>query len=314
MFESYLNISDEVSAALSDKRPILALESTIISHGMPYPQNVETALMLEHEVRQLGCVPATCAIVDGQIKAGLTQDEIEFLGKKGKEILKASRRDIPYIISQKRHGATTVAATMIVAHMSGIPIFATGGIGGVHRGANMTMDISADLQELANTSVAVVCAGAKSILDLKLTLEYLETYGVPVVGYKADYFPAFYSKNSPFKVDFRMDDVAQIAKMIHVKQAFSLKGGILIANPIPDEYDISYDEMELIIKDAIKECDRLQINGKEVTPFLLSAIKEITSGKSLNANIALVKNNVQLGARIAFEFSKISNQATNEKV
>ncbi|QCX34338.1 pseudouridine-5'-phosphate glycosidase [Caloramator sp. E03] len=299
MLEKYLVISDEVKEAIDNKNPVVALESTIISHGMPYPQNVETALSVEKIVRENGAVPATIAIIGGKLKAGLSRDEIEYLGKKGREIIKVSRRDIPYIVSKGLDGATTVASTMIIAALSGIKIFATGGIGGVHRGAQETFDISADLQELANTNVAVVCAGAKSILDLGLTLEYLETLGVPVVGYKTDELPAFYTRRSGFKVDYRLDTPKEIANMLRVKWELNLKGGVIIANPIPKEYEMDYDTINKAIEDALEEAKYKGIKGKETTPFLLSKVKDITGGKSLESNIQLVFNNAKLSAQIA---------------
>ncbi|SKA98246.1 pseudouridine-5'-phosphate glycosidase [Caloramator quimbayensis] len=299
MLEKYLVISDEVKEAIDKKKPVVALESTIISHGMPYPQNVETALSVEKIVRENGAVPATIAIIGGKLKAGLSRDEIEYLGKKGREIIKVSRRDIPYIVSKGLDGATTVASTMIIAALSGIKVFATGGIGGVHRGAQETFDISADLQELANTNVAVVCAGAKSILDLGLTLEYLETLGVPVVGYKTDELPAFYTRKSGFKVDYRLDTPKEIADMLKVKWELNLKGGVIIANPIPKEYEMDYEIINKAIEDAIAEAKEKGIKGKETTPFLLAKVKEITGGKSLESNIQLVFNNAKLSAQIA---------------
>ncbi|WP_027309017.1 pseudouridine-5'-phosphate glycosidase [Caloramator sp. ALD01] len=299
MLKDYLVISQEVKEALENGKPVVALESTIISHGMPYPQNVETALKVEEIVRQNGAVPATIAIIGGKLKAGLTRDEIEYLGKKGREIVKVSRRDIPYIVAKGIDGATTVASTMIIASLAGIRVFATGGIGGVHRGAQETFDISADLQELANTNVAVVCAGAKSILDLGLTLEYLETFGVPVVGYKTEELPAFYTRKSGFKVDYRLDTPEEIAKMLKVKWELNLKGGAVIANPIPEEYEMDYDTINRAIEDALKEAEEKGIKGKESTPFLLAKVKDITGGKSLESNIQLVFNNAKLAAQIA---------------
>lgn len=299
MLEKYLVISDEVKCAIDNKKPVVALESTIISHGMPYPQNVETALKVEEIVRKNGAIPATIAIIGGKLKAGLSRDEIEYLGKRGRDIIKVSRRDIPYIVSKGLDGATTVASTMIIASLSGIKVFATGGIGGVHRGAQETFDISADLQELANTNVAVVCAGAKSILDLGLTLEYLETLGVPVVGYKTDELPAFYTRRSGFKVDYRLDTPEEIANMLKAKWELNLKGGVIIANPIPKEYEMDYDTINKAIEDALKEAKDKGIKGKETTPFLLSKVKDITGGKSLESNIQLVFNNAKLSAQIA---------------
>ncbi|KLO24450.1 pseudouridine-5'-phosphate glycosidase [Marinitoga sp. 1197] len=299
MLEKYLVISDEVRKALKEQKPIVALESTIISHGMPYPQNVETALNVERIVRENGAVPATIAVINGKLKAGLTDDEIEYLGKKGQEVMKVSRRDIPYVVAKKMDGATTVAGTMIIASMTGIKVFATGGIGGVHRNAQDTFDISADLQELANTDVAVVCAGAKSILDLGLTLEYLETFGVPVIGYKTEELPAFYTRKSGYKVNFKLDTPEEIAEFLNVKWELDLKGGAVIANPIPEKYQMDYEIITKAIDDAIKEAEKLGIKGKETTPFLLSKVKEITGGKSLESNIQLVYNNAKLAAQIA---------------
>ncbi|GFR36304.1 pseudouridine-5'-phosphate glycosidase [Thermobrachium celere] len=299
MLKDYLVLSNEVKEALENGKPVVALESTIISHGMPYPQNVETALKVEEIVRQNGAVPATIAIIGGKLKAGLTKEEIEYLGKKGREIVKVSRRDIPYIVAKGLDGATTVASTMIIAALAGIKVFATGGIGGVHRGAQETFDISADLQELANTNVAVVCAGAKSILDLGLTLEYLETFGVPVVGYRTEELPAFYTRRSGFKVDYRLDTPEEIAKMLKVKWELNLKGGVVVANPIPEEYEMDYDTINRAIEDALKEAEEKGIKGKESTPFLLAKVKDITGGKSLESNIQLVFNNAKLAAQIA---------------
>jgi pseudouridylate synthase len=297
-----LVFSEEVAKAMKENKPIVALESTIISHGMPYPQNVETAKEVEQLIRENGAVPATIAILDGKIKIGVNEEELEFLGT-SKEIEKVSRRDLPYVIAMKKHGATTVAATMICANMAGIKVFATGGIGGVHRGAQRTMDISADLQELARTNVAVVCAGAKSILDLGLTLEYLETNGVPVIGYGTETFPAFYSSTSPFKVNYRIDTPEEIAKLIATKWELGLNGGLIIANPIPKEEELEESYINSIIEEALKEAEEKQIAGKAVTPFLLDKVKTLTGGKSLEANIALVKNNAILAAKIAASLS-----------
>jgi pseudouridylate synthase len=297
-----LVFSEEVAKAMKENKPVVALESTIISHGMPYPQNVETAKEVEQLIRENGAVPATIAILDGKIKIGVNEEELEFLGT-NKEVEKVSRRDLPYVIAMKKHGATTVAATMICASMAGIKVFATGGIGGVHRGAERTMDISADLQELAHTNVAVVCAGAKSILDLGLTLEYLETNGVPVIGYGTDILPAFYSSTSPFKVNYRIDTPEEIAKLIATKWELGLNGGLIIANPIPKEDELEESYINSIIEEALKEAEGKQIAGKAVTPFLLDKVKTLTGGKSLEANIALVKNNAVLAAKIAASLS-----------
>lgn len=294
----YLDISDEVKKALDDSKPIVALESTIISHGMPYPQNVETALKVEEIIRENGAVPATIGIIGGRLKAGLTAEEIDYMGRAG-NIAKVSRRDIPYLVAHKRDGATTVASTMIIAAMAGIKVFATGGVGGVHRGAEKTMDISADLEELAMTGVAVVCAGAKSILDLGLTLEYLETKGVPVLGYKTEELPAFYTRKSGFKVDYKVDTPEEIASILRTKWELGLMGGVLIANPIPEEYSMDADLITKVIEDAVKEAEALGIKGKDTTPFLLAKIKEITGGESLESNIQLVYNNALLAAQIA---------------
>ncbi len=294
----YLDISDEVKKALDNNKPIVALESTIISHGMPYPQNVETALKVEEIIRENGAVPATIGIIGGRLKAGLTAEEIDYMGRAG-NIAKVSRRDIPYLVAHKRDGATTVASTMIIAAMAGIKVFATGGVGGVHRGAEKTMDISADLEELAMTEVAVVCAGAKSILDLGLTLEYLETKGVPVLGYKTEELPAFYTRKSGFKVDYKVETPEEIASILRTKWELGLMGGALIANPIPEEYSMDADLITRVIEDAVKEAEALGIKGKDTTPFLLAKIKEITGGESLESNIQLVYNNALLAAQIA---------------
>ena len=298
MLENFIQYSVEVLEAKKANKPIVALESTIISHGMPYPQNVQTAKEVEQIIRDNGAVPATIAILNGKIKIGISDEELEFLAT-SKDIEKASRRDLPYIISKGKNGATTVAATMICAELAGIEVFVTGGIGGVHRGAETTMDISADLQELAKTKVAVVCAGAKSILDIGLTLEYLETYGVPVVGYETDALPAFYTRTSPFNVSHRVDTADEAAALIRTKWDLGLDGGIVIANPIPETDALEESFITNIIGAALKEANEQQITGKKVTPFLLGKVKELTEGKSLTANIALVKHNAVVGARIA---------------
>jgi len=303
--KKYLDINPEVKTALEQGKPVVALESTIISHGMPYPKNVETALNVEKIIRDKGAVPATIAILSGKLKVGLTEEEIEYLGKAPK-VIKASRRDIPYIVSKKLDGATTVASTMIVASLAGIKVFATGGIGGVHRGATETFDISADLEELANTNVAVVCAGAKSILDIGLTLEYLETHGVPVVGYQTEEMPAFYTRKSGYKVDYKLDTPEEIAKMLKAKWDLGLNGGMVVANPIEEQYQMDYDIITDAINKAVKQADENGIKGKDTTPFLLAKVKEITGGDSLESNIMLVYNNASLGAKIAVELSKIS--------
>ena len=301
----YLWISEEVKQALADNKPVVALESTIISHGMPYPQNVETALLVEKTVRECGAVPATIAIIGGKISVGISADQIEYLGKKGLKVIKASRRDLPVLLTRGEDGATTVATTMIGASLAGIKVFATGGIGGVHRGAETTMDISADLEELAQTNVTVVCAGAKSILDLGLTLEYLETKGVTVIGFGTEELPAFYCRKSGFKVDYRMDSANEIAASIHVKDTCNLIGGMLVANPIPEEYAMNEEEMAAQIDTAVNMANELGIKGKEITPFLLDKIKTLTEGRSLAANIQLVLNNARLGAAIATELCKM---------
>lgn len=304
MMNNYLDVKPEVLKALREGKPVVALESTIISHGMPYPRNVETALKVEEIVRENGALPATIAILQGRLKVGLTREEIEYLGKSG-NVVKTSRRDIPFIIAKGMDGATTVASTMIIAAMAGINVFATGGIGGVHRGAQETFDISADLQELAHTDVAVVCAGAKSILDIGLTLEYLETSGVPVVGFGTDELPAFYTRKSGFKVDYRVDSPAELASALKAKWDLGLKGGMVVANPIPEEYQMDYDTINAAIENALEEAGNKGIKGKESTPFLLAKVKEITGGNSLESNIKLVYNNAKLGARLAVELSRL---------
>ena len=299
---NYLEISPEVKSALTEGRPVVALESTIISHGMPYPQNVETAMNVEKIVRENGAVPATIAIIGGKLKAGLSADEIEYLGKKGYDVTKASRRDLPVLVARGEDGATTVATTMIIAAMAGIKVFATGGIGGVHRGAEVTMDISADLEELARTPVLVVCAGAKSILDLGLTLEYLETKGVPVIGYGTDELPAFYTRKSGFGVDYRLDTPDEIAAAFRAKLEMGLAGGMLVTNPIPEPYSMDPDVINKAIDEAVAEANAKGIRGKQTTPFLLAKIKDITGGDSLASNIRLVYNNAALAAQVAGKF------------
>lgn len=301
----YLEISPKVKAALEASKPIIALESTIISHGMPYPQNVETALRCEEEARKNGAEPATIAIIGGKLCAGLSEEQIDYLGKTGTAVQKASRRDLPLILARKQDGATTVSATMIIAQMANIPVFATGGIGGVHRGAEITMDISADLEELSRTSVAVVCAGAKSILDLGLTLEYLETKGVPVIGYQTEEFPAFFTFESGLKVDYRLNSPEEIASAIFTQKAVGYEGGMLITNPIPKDYAMPKAVINKAIDDALKEAAEKNIKGKELTPFLLGAVNQITHGASLESNIKLVLNNVALAAQVALALSKI---------
>lgn len=295
----HLELSPEVKSAIENGEPIVALESTIISHGMPYPQNVETALMVEEAIRKEGAVPATIAVIKGKLKAGLTKEEIEYLGKKGPAVTKASRRDLPVLVAQKRDGATTVATTMIIAHLAGIKIFATGGVGGVHRGAETTMDISADLEELSRTPVMVVCAGAKSILDLGLTLEYLETKGVPVIGYQTNELPAFYTRVSGFKVDYRIDTPEDLAAAFKAQQEMGLHSGMLVTNPIPEEWSMDPNYINQAIDQAVKEAKQQGIHGKETTPFLLAKVKDLTGGDSLKANIQLVLNNARLAARTA---------------
>ena len=295
----YLKISPAVKKALDEGRPVLALESTIISHGMPYPQNLETARLCEAEARKHGVEPATVAIIHGKLCAGLTDEELEYLAKAGPKVAKASRRDLPILAARGADGATTVAATMIVAAMAGIRVFATGGIGGVHRGAEVTMDISADLEELARTPVAVVCAGAKSILDLGLTLEYLETKGVPVLGYRTETLPAFYTDESDFKVDYRMDSPEEIAAAVTAQRDMGYPGGMLITNPIPHQYAMPKDVIDAAINQALAEAKEQDVKGKATTPFLLARVCELTGGESLKSNIKLVLNNVALGAQIA---------------
>ena len=305
MQEKYIKYSDEVRVAIENKLPIVALESTIISHGMPYPDNVKTALMCEKIIRNGGAVPATIAIINGKLKIGLTEEEINFLGKGGDKNQKTSRRDIAYNVANKINGTTTVSATMYIAALANIPVFATGGIGGVHRGAETTMDISADLEELAMTNVAVISAGVKSILDLGLTLEYLETKGVPVIGYKTKTLPAFYSSESNFDVNFKIDSAMEIAKLIHIKFELDLTGGLLVANPIPDDMSMDKEIIDSAINEALSEMNTLGIKGKEATPYLLSKVANITKGKSLESNIALVYNNCKLGAEISVELCKL---------
>ena len=301
----YLDIAPEVKAALDAGRPVVALESTIISHGMPYPQNVETALNVERIIRENGAVPATIAIIGGRLKAGLSEEEITYLGKKGYDVTKASRRDLPVLVARGDDGATTVATTMIIAEMAGIRVFATGGIGGVHRGAETTMDISADLEELSRTPVMVVCAGAKSILDLGLTLEYLETKGVPVLGYQTEELPAFYTRKSGFGVDYRMDSPEELAAAFKVQNDMELGAGMLVTNPIPEEYSMDPDVINKAIDSAVEESKRLGIHGKQTTPYLLAKIKDITGGDSLASNIRLVYNNAAVAAQTAAELAKL---------
>ena len=300
----YLDISPEVKAALEAGKPVVALESTIISHGMPYPKNVETARLVEQTLRDNGAVPATIAVIGGRLKAGLSKEEIEYLGKTGRGVAKASRRDLPALVARGADGATTVTTTMIIAHMAGIQVFATGGIGGVHRGAETTMDISADLEELAQTPVMVVCAGAKSILDLGLTLEYLETKGVPVIGYGTEELPAFYTRKSGFGVDYRVDSPEELAAMFAAQRDLGYKGGMLVTNPIPEEYAMPKDVIDAAIEQALRECKEQGVHGKETTPFLLARVVELTGGDSLESNIQLVLNNARVAARTAAALAK----------
>ena len=304
-YEKYLDVKPEVAEALAAGKPVVALESTIISHGMPYPQNVETALNVEKIIRENGAVPATIAIIGGRLKAGLTPEEIEYFGKKGTAIRKASRRDLAVLCARGEDGATTVTTTMMIAHMAGISIFATGGIGGVHRGAETTMDISADLEELAQTPVMVICAGAKSILDLGLTLEYLETKGVPVIGYGTEELPAFYTRRSGFGVDYRVDSPQELARTFRVSKDLGLRGGMLVTNPIPEEYAMPLETINAAIDQAIAECNAKGIHGKDTTPFLLARVAEITGGDSLASNIRLVYNNAALAAKTAAAFCQM---------
>ena len=301
----YLDVSPEVAAAVAEGKPVVALESTIISHGMPYPQNVETALKVESIIRENGAVPATIAILGGRLKAGLAPEEIEYLGKQGPKVAKASRRDLAVLCARGADGATTVTTTMMIAHMAGIQIFATGGIGGVHRGAETTMDISADLEELAQTPVMVVCAGAKSILDLGLTLEYLETHGVPVIGYGTKELPAFYTRKSGFGVDYRIDSPAELAAAFKASLEMGLKGGMLVTNPIPEAYSMDPAVINKAIDEVVAEAKAQGIHGKETTPFLLARIKDITGGDSLDSNIQLVFNNARLAAQTAAELCRL---------
>ncbi|MEK8051780.1 pseudouridine-5'-phosphate glycosidase [Ideonella sp. DXS22W] len=294
-----LDIHPEVAEALAAGRPVVALESTIISHGMPWPENAQTALAVEAEVRAHGAVPATIAVIDGRLKAGLSTDQIERLGQAGHATTKASRRDLPLLVARRGTGATTVAATMIVAALAGIRLFATGGIGGVHRGAETSMDISADLQELARTPVAVVCAGIKSILDLGLTLEYLETHGVPVIGYGTDRLPAFYSRDSAHGVDARLDTPADVAAVMQAQWALGYPGGLVVAHPVPAEHAMPREAIDAAITQALAEAQAQGVAGKAATPFLLQRVSELTGGQSLASNIALIKANARLAAQVA---------------
>lgn len=302
--KSYLDLAPEVKAALDAGKPVVALESTIISHGMPYPQNVETALLVEKTVREYGAVPATIAVLGGHLKAGLSAGEIEHLGKAGTAINKVSRRDLPIALAKGGDGATTVTTTMMIAHMAGIAVLATGGVGGVHRGAETTMDISADLEELARTPVMVVCAGAKAILDLALTLEYLETKGVPVLGYQTRELPAFYTRSSGFFVDAQADSPRELADIYRAQRAMGEDTGLLVCNPIPEAYSMDRAVIDKAIDEAVEESRRLGIKGKDTTPFLLEKVKELTGGDSLESNIQLVLNNAKLAAETAAEIAK----------
>ena len=298
MFKQFMDINPEVEKALEEGTPVIALESTIIAHGMPYPKNVETALAVEDVIRKNGAVPATIGIIGGRIKIGLTKEEVEYMAT-AKNVLKVSRRDFPLAVAQQADGATTVAGTMIAANMAGIRLVVTGGIGGVHRGAGESFDISADLEELKMTDVTVICAGVKSILDIAATLEYLETSGVPVITYGADEFPAFFSRKSGSPADCRLDTPKEIADLINAKDQMGLKGGVLVACPIPEEKEIPYEEIDVVIQQALKECEEQGIRGKKITPFLLSRVKDLTEGRSLEANIQLVLNNAEIGSKIA---------------
>lgn len=304
MMQDYLSITPEIEEAIKAGKPVVALESTILSHGMPFPQNMEFAHKVEEIVRAEGAIPATTAIIGGKLKVGLTSKELDLMCK-GEGVGKVSRRDVAVYLATGKTGATTVATTMMIAAMAGIKVFATGGIGGVHRGATETMDISADLQELANTPVAVVCAGAKSLLDLGLTLEYLETFGVPVLGLRTDDFPAFYCRSSGFKLDYNASSEAEVAKIAKTKWDLGLKGGLVIGNPIPEEYALDYDEMEKVIVKALELAKEQGIHGKDTTPFLLSHIKDMTDGVSFASNLQLAYNNAKAASKIAVELAKL---------
>ena len=305
MIKDYLTITPEIEEAIAEGRPVVALESTILSHGMPFPQNVEFAHKVEEIVRAEGAVPATTAIIGGKLKVGLTSDELDLMCK-GEGVGKVSRRDVAVYLATGKTGATTVATTMMIAAMAGIKFFATGGIGGVHRGAAETMDISADLQELANTPVAVICAGAKSILDIGLTLEYLETFGVPVIGLRTEDFPAFYCRKSGYKLDYAAQTEAEIARIAKTKWELGLKGGFVIGNPIPEEYALDYDEMEKVIVKALALANEQGIRGKNITPFLLAHIKDMTNGVSFASNLELAYNNAREASKIAVEYAKLN--------
>lgn len=304
----YLDISREVAQALHEGKAVVALESTIISHGMPYPRNAETALLVEKTVRNAGAVPASIALMDGKIKIGLSEAEIERLARGGQDVIKCSRRDFPFVLARREVGATTVAGTMIASSLAGIRIFATGGIGGVHRYAQQSFDISADLEELSHTDVAVVCAGAKSILDLGLTKEYLETHGVPLIGFGTNELPAFYTRESGFMVDYRCDSVRELALALKTKWDLGLSGGAVIANPIPSEDAMPKEEIDAAIESALKEMKAKGIEGKETTPFLLGKIVELTDGRSLESNIKLVLNNASLAAGLAGDYAALESE------
>ena len=304
MMNKYLSISPEIEKALAEGRPVVALESTILSHGMPYPENVEFSHKVEEIVRGEGAVPATTAIIGGKLKVGLTAEELQIMCK-ADGVGKVSRRDVAVYLATGKTGATTVATTMMLAEMAGIKVFATGGIGGVHRGAETTMDISADLQELANTKVAVVCAGAKSLLDIPKTLEYLETMGVPVLGMGTEDFPAFYCRSSGCKADARIDTPAEMAAILKTKWDLGLKGGVVIGNPIPEQYELDYNEMEAVINRALDAAKAEGVHGKDTTPFLLAHIKDYTEGVSFASNLQLAYNNARVASRIAIELAKL---------
>ncbi len=307
-YAHYLDIHDDVQKALESGRPVVALESTIISHGMPYPKNVETAMAVEKIIQEGGATPATIAILNGRIKVGLTAGEIDALGRAGQQVTKTSRRDIPFVITNRLDGATTVASTMIIAALAGIRIFATGGIGGVHRGAESSFDISADLEELGRTDVAVVCAGAKSILDIPLTLEYLETKGVPVVGYRTEELPAFYTRRSGHGVDYTVQSPEELARTLKTKWDLNLHGGVVVANPVPEPFEMDLETIDRAIQSALTEAEAQGIKGKESTPFLLAKVKELTGGDSLETNIQLVYNNARLAAALAVAFSRLQKE------
>jgi len=304
-FKDYLSVTPEIQKAIDEGKPVVALESTILSHGMPFPENVEFAHKVEEIVRGAGAIPATTAIIGGKLKVGLTSEELDIMCK-ADGVGKVSRRDVPVYLATGKTGATTVATTMLIAEMAGIKVFATGGIGGVHRGAQETMDISADLQELANTKVAVVCAGAKQILDLGLTLEYLETFGVPVLGLRTDEFPAFYCRTSGYKLDYNCATEEEVARIIKTKWDLGLKGGVVIGNPIPEQYALDYNQMEEVISKALKMADEQHIRGKYITPFLLAHIKDMTEGVSFASNLQLAYNNALEASKIAVELCKLN--------